>query len=216
MQQQSEQSTTVIFDFDGTIADSLELVIEIFRTLVPGHDDASDEQIEALRNLSVRHLADTLGVPMWKIPFLVWRGRKIMRGRLDEVMVFPGLPEVFNKLQSEGYVLHILSSNSTENVRAYIIQQGLTKYFTSINGGIGLFGKKRAIRKLCKRYNTPLERVWYVGDEVRDVVAAKKAGVRVAAVGWGFNHPNALMQSGPSALVMTPTELLDTITEKRV
>ena len=75
MQQENTKPITVIFDFDGTIADSLELVIEIFRTLVPGHDDASDEQIEALRNLSVRHIADTLGVPMWKVPFLVYRGR---------------------------------------------------------------------------------------------------------------------------------------------
>ena len=137
-----------------------------------------------------------------------------MRGRLDEVMVFPGLPEVFKKLQANGYKLHILSSNSTENVRTYISQQGLTDNFESINGGVGLFGKKRAIRKLCKIYDTPLERVWYVGDEVRDVVAAKKAGVKVVAVGWGFNHQKALTQAGPDILVMTPTELVKAIIEK--
>lgn len=215
MQQDKINPTTIIFDFDGTIADSLALIIEIFHTLVPGHDDASDEQIEALRNLSVRHIADAIGVPMWKVPFLVWRGRKIMRGRLDEVMVFPGLPEVFEKLRSNGYPLHIVSSNSTENVQTYISKQGLTDSFKSITGGVGLFGKKRAIQKLCKTYNTPLDRVWYVGDEVRDVVAAKKAGVRVVAVGWGFNHPNILSETGPDALVMTPAELLKTITAKQ-
>lgn len=215
MQKQIHNSQTIIFDFDGTIADSLSLVIEIFQSLVPGHDDAPEDQIEALRSLSVRHIASILGIPMWKVPFLVKRGRKIMHKRLDEVSVFAGLSEVIALLHEQGYSLHVLSSNSTENVRAYMKMQQLDRYFISINGGVGLFGKKRAIRRLCSSNKVSIDHTWYVGDEVRDVMAAKKAGVKAVAVGWGFNHPDALQDSHPDALASTPLELQKILTTNK-
>jgi phosphoglycolate phosphatase len=207
MQVDDKNNRTIIFDFDGTIADSLDLIIEIFRSLVPGKDDVSSSQIETLRNLSIHHIANTLGVPMWKVPLLVRRGRKVMRRQLDEVTVFDGLPDVLKRFHEQGYVMHVLSSNSNDTLRVFLERHNLAAYFTSINGGIGLFGKKRAIRGLCKRNNIPLSSAWYVGDELRDIVAAKKAGVRIVAVGWGFNHPKALEEMKPDALALTPSDL---------
>ena len=50
--------------------------------------------------------------------------------------------------------------------------------------------------------------VLYVGDEVRDIEAAKKAGIRIAAVTWGYNSKKALEAYKPDYLVTKPEELL--------
>ncbi len=50
--------------------------------------------------------------------------------------------------------------------------------------------------------------MFYVGDEVRDVVAARQAQVKSIAVTWGFNTLTALQQAQPHALIEQPQELL--------
>lgn len=198
---------TIIFDFDGTIVDSLDLVIEVFKEMVPEHENASQDQVEALRNLSVKDISSSLGVPIWKVPFLVNKGRGLMQKRIDQVSVFEGLEVALSQLQAKGCKLHIISSNSTENVQNYIKNAGLDQYFESINGGVGLFGKKKYINRLCKKYCQNKEIVWYVGDEIRDIKAAKKAGVHMVAVGWGFNHPETLKAQKPDAVAMNLVDL---------
>lgn len=202
------RSKVLIFDFDGTIADSLAMVIDIFRSLVPGHDDASDEQIEALRSLSVKHIAKALDVPIWKVPLLVRRGRKVMHTRVHELQVIPGIPEAVRALHAEGYTMYVASSNSQENIQKFLTDHAIADNFAGIVGSIGLFSKARAIRRLCRQQHIERAHVWYVGDEVRDIVAAREAGVHPVAVGWGFNHPDALQETGPDAYVATPQELV--------
>jgi phosphoglycolate phosphatase len=55
------------------------------------------------------------------------------------------------------------------------------------------------------------ETVIYVGDETRDIEAAKKANVQVIAVSWGFNSPEALARENPNFLIDHPWELLEVI-----
>jgi phosphoglycolate phosphatase len=50
--------------------------------------------------------------------------------------------------------------------------------------------------------------VLYIGDETRDIEAAHKAGVRVAAVTWGYNNAEMLKRFSPDYLVSRPHELL--------
>lgn len=202
---------TIIFDFDGTLADSLTLVIEIIQQIVPGHDGATKEQIETLRGKPARELARFLGVPIWKAPMLIRRGQKIMQNRLSEVPVFPGMTDVLEAFGEKGYSVHLISFNSAENVKKFIETNELDTYFESITGSVGLFGKSKAIRKLCRSTKVSRGDVWYVGDEVRDVVAAKKAGVHMVAVGWGFNRPDALRAMEPDAVAATPKDLTNFI-----
>jgi phosphoglycolate phosphatase-like HAD superfamily hydrolase len=54
------------------------------------------------------------------------------------------------------------------------------------------------------------QRAVYVGDEVRDIVAARKAGVDVAAVSWGYNTREVLAKHEPDYLIERP-ELLPTL-----
>ncbi|NES07303.1 MAG: HAD hydrolase-like protein, partial [Okeania sp. SIO2F4] len=80
-----------------------------------------------------------------------------------------------------------------------------------ITSGTTLFGKHRAIKKYLKSENIQPEEMVYVGDETRDINAAKKAKVKAIAVTWGFNSREALSEYQPDALVEQPQELIEVI-----
>ncbi len=199
---------TIIFDFDGTIADSLELVIEIYRQLTGDNRKLTVSEREALRKLPAQRVMKTLGVSVWRLPFLVRKGRKIMHSRLDEVAVFEGLPDVLRTLQERGYTMRIVTSNSAKNVEFFLDKHALNSYFTDIVGNAGLFGKARVLRRIVTSEKLDLAQTYYVGDEARDITASKKAKLPIVAVGWGYNHTTLLQDLEPYALAEKPSDLL--------
>ena len=72
-----------------------------------------------------------------------------------------------------------------------------TALFDDYECGTDLFGKAAKIDRLLQRHRIAPERFLLVGDEIRDIEAARKAGVRVASVGWGYNHVDALRNASP-------------------
>lgn len=200
---------TIIFDFDGTIADSLELVIEIYRQLTGDTRPLTGEERDTLRKLPAQKVMKSLGVPMWRAPFLLGKGRKIMHSRVSEVEVFSGLPEVLKTLQERGYAMRIVTSNSENNVRVFLQKYNLESYFTSITGNIGLFSKAKVLKQIMKREKLDATQTFYVGDEARDIAASKKAGLPIVSVTWGYNDVSLLEKLQPYALAKKPSDLLE-------
>lgn len=202
---------TIIFDFDGTIADSLEVSISIYRDLTNDTRVLTVDEIEELRKLPLHKVVKAIGVPLWKVPLLVRKGRKIMHGRLNEIKVFDDLPHVFARLKEDGYDLRIVSSNSVENVQTFLKKHDLDTYFSDIHGSIGLFDKARVLRNIIRKDRLQCNMTYYVGDEARDIVASRKAGIRIVSVAWGYNHETLLRDLQPYAIARTPHELYDVL-----
>jgi phosphoglycolate phosphatase-like HAD superfamily hydrolase len=126
-----------------------------------------------------------------------------------KVQLFPSVAEVLEVLRRSGPRMAVLSSNSRENVRACLRASGSEDHFEAVFGYRRLFGKGRAIKWIRMRSRGVAGRkVIYVGDEVRDVTAARQAGVDIAAVTWGYNTRELLAAQGPNFLVDSPDELL--------
>lgn len=204
---------TVIFDFDGTIADSMWVIVSIYEKLLGA--TVTPEQLEHIRGLSAAQAIKELKVPLWKAPRLLTQGKKIMTAHMPEIQPCAGMPELIAELANQGYPLRIMSSNSVENVHVFLKHYQLERYFASIDGSIGLFVKAPALRKLIKQHAIPKNEVFYVGDEARDIDGAKKAHVPIISVGWGYNSPSLLQSQKPDYFVMKPTEILP-IAEKAV
>jgi len=198
----------IIVDFDGTIADSLPAVIQVFETLTNRPEKYSPKQIEAFRDLSVPELIRALKIPRWKAPLLLFRGRKQIRHHLHGIPLHKGITEVIQKLHADGIPLYVLSSNSTENVHAYLRRHDLQKYFVGAYGGASLLGKAPRLLKLVEEEELDVSHTWYIGDEIRDVSAARAVGFKIASVTWGYNTHTVLALKEPDALVDTPAELL--------
>lgn len=87
------------------------------------------------------------------------------------------------------------------------------KHFLQIYGGVGVFGKGPALRQLLRDQNFDVTQAVYVGDELRDVEAAKSIGMRVVAVSWGFASRQNLEAAKPTGLADNPEELMRILQE---
>ncbi len=204
---------TVIFDFDGTIADSFDVIVDIFGSITGKREKVSDEEMAELRGQSLQAVAKHIGIPMWKIPFLLTRGRHMMGRRMDQIPVFEGIGKVIEQLHAEGHELMIVSSNSKRNVRKFLKQHHLYKYFTEVRGNAGLLGKSRILRRVVKSNNFKMKDCIYIGDETRDVLAAKAVGMRVIAVTWGFASASFLESMHPTALAHERPDIIRILEE---
>ncbi|NTW46480.1 MAG: HAD hydrolase-like protein [Candidatus Moranbacteria bacterium] len=196
----------IIFDFDGTIADTYP----VFLAFVSREGFRFDAgEAGELRDLSLREAVKRLGIPDRKLLAFVRKFRRYFRKTCDELPLIEGVSDAIARLHEEGYLLAILSTNDTRNIRKILKREGMWQYFDIVRSERNIFGKARSIRRLVRKVGFAPSATWYVGDEVRDIEAAREAGVRSVAVTWGFNSDAALRASHPDSLVSTPSELSD-------
>nr|MCR5762742.1 HAD hydrolase-like protein [Treponema sp.] len=102
---------TIVFDFDGTLADTLSLGINILNSYSSkfGYNKISLEQN---KNVSAHELISMAGIKLWKLPFLVRRMRKDLNENIFQIQIFNGIPDLLESLKSSGFKMGILSSNS--------------------------------------------------------------------------------------------------------
>jgi phosphoglycolate phosphatase len=198
-----------IFDFDGTLADSFELTVEIAHQVMGHTEPMSAERIHALRGLPAAAVLKEVGVRWWRVPLLLTQGRKLMTARLSEVTPVAELAPVLSKLHAQGHSLLVLSSNSASNVEAFFKSHHMAGNFDKVYGGAGLFNKSGKLRQILRDNRWRPQDCWYIGDEVRDVIAARQAHIRCAAVTWGFNLEHALREAHPEKIITKPKQLLE-------
>lgn len=198
----------LMFDFDGTLADSLGAIVAITNRLAPefGYRPTAPEDLAALKHLPPRQVIWQSQISVLKIPALLRRVRRELRQHMAEVPLCAGLHPVLRDL-CQHHTLCILTSNAPENVRPFLAAHGLTDCFGEITGGGTLFGKARLMRRVLADQGWDPSGVIYVGDEVRDIEAAHTVGMPVVAVTWGFNSRELLASAHPTWLVDHPEEL---------
>ncbi|HKR82146.1 MAG TPA: HAD hydrolase-like protein [Candidatus Saccharimonadales bacterium] len=205
------QKDTVIFDFDGTIADSLAMTIEIFRELTGWQGAQTAEEINVFRRMPMRKVIKEVKVPLYQIPSLLVRGRKIMTDRVTEVALFPGMAQLIKSLHAEGHRLLVMSSNSGQNVEKFLRHHHLYAYFDGVYGNVGLLNKAASIKRVTRINGIDRKHCVYVGDEQRDIEGAHRAHIKVIAVSWGYNDPTLLKKHRPTAMAETPADILKII-----
>lgn len=199
----------LVFDFDGTIADSLDLAIEQYNRVAPflRTKRVARGELARLRRLDAKTAMRESGVSLWKVPLLVSAIRLSMRSHVDSVEPCAGIVDAIRGLRREGVRCSILSTNSTRNIERFLDRHDL-RVFEHVVGSASMFGKAREIGRLADRAGYDRDRILYVGDEVRDLQAARAAGVRSIAVSWGYADRDALSRHQPGHVIDRPDELL--------
>jgi len=207
---------TLIFDFDGTLANSLDATLRIANELAPefGYRAAEPHEIEALRGASYRSIAAQLGIAWHKIPLIATRIRRELANQVSDMTTFEGLPDVLEELRRRGLQLGVLTSNDVRNVERFFSARGLTG-FEFITSSSSVWGKERRLKALLRARKLGAHEVAYVGDEVRDIEATKPLGVSMIAVSWGYTSKAYLAAHAPDFLIDTPLDLLELAPLKR-
>jgi phosphoglycolate phosphatase len=204
----------IIFDFDGTIADSLEVVGDIFYEMTQ-HRELKKPEIAKIRQLPLRQIAKQLHVRWWQIPILVIRGRKLMSVKTDEISIFKGIAGVIKQLKAKNNKLLIMSSNSSITVRSILRRENLENYFSKIYGGIGLFSKAQMLQRIIWSNRLNRKTCYYIGDEERDIEASRRVNIHCIAVAWGFSDTSRLRELHPYALALQPKDIISIINQNR-
>lgn len=197
----------IIFDFDGTIADTLDAAISIFNRFARRYryDRITHEERLVLRTKTSREIFRSLNVSFFTLPFVARRVKRELNATIEDISLIPGIKEALVTLAKEDIRLGILTSNSRANAEAFVAYHKLPP-FTFIATG-GFFRKDRMLQRVIREQRLKPKDVIYVGDETRDIDAARKAGIRCIAVTWGVNEREILESQSPDFLITHPSEL---------
>jgi phosphoglycolate phosphatase len=191
----------LLFDFDGTIADTFDVAFEILNTLALefGFRPLKPEELEKARNMRTREVMKFLKIPMSKMTGIARRGSEEIYARMPGIEPLPGMPEILRALHAAGYELGIVTSNSETNVNLFLAKHDLD-LFSFIRSSSKLLGKARELRAVIKTRKVRAAEILFIGDETRDIEAAQKVGIPIAAVSWGYNSRRSLEEMHPDFL----------------
>ncbi len=198
----------VIFDFDGTLADSAAWMMRAVNPMARryGFKTVTDEEIEMLRGRSTREVIRYLGVSPWKLPLIARAGKKLMAADAHTIPLFPETEKMLRALHAAGVKIAVVSSNS-ETVIRRVLGEELGNLISLYACGASLFGKARKFKQVT-RQGVARDKIICIGDETRDIEAARAVGLDCGAVGWGYAKPSILAQHGPTVSFNSMSEII--------
>jgi phosphoglycolate phosphatase len=207
----------VIFDFDGTLSDSGNWFLSIVDHLSDryGFRRVHPDEIEPMRRMSTRDVISRLRIPRWKLPFISRYVRRLFGRNTHQVQLFEGVPEMLAAIEAAGIGIALVTSNSEDNARAVLGHDNAARIRWWACGA-SLFGKAPKFRKVLKASGIPPHAALSIGDETRDIDAARATGVRAAAVLWGYANAEAFAHLDPDIAFATPQAVIDHVTSAQV
>ncbi len=180
--------STFIFDVDGTLAQTNQLIFESFRHVAKKYLNkvVSDEDIIALFG------------PTEDVILKEWMKDKYETARKDYfefyynehdkyVKQFDGLEQVLQQILSHKKNLAIFTGKGADSTRITLEKIGFTKYFEIIADGDNVENHKPApdgIQNVIKHFGVNEEEVLMIGDSPHDISASRSANVKIASVVW--------------------------------
>lgn len=191
----------VVFDFDGTLADSFPWFFEASNTAAARHGfrQTGRDEVARLRDYTPAQVIRHLGLPMWKLPAVTQFIRRWVAEHADAIPLFPGVPEMLERLDDAGVALAIVSTNTEPTVRR-VLGPRLAGRIRHYGCGASLFGKRPKLRQALAAAGVRPAQALCVGDEVRDAEAARAERVAFGAVTWGFASAGALRAQTPAVV----------------
>lgn len=196
-----------LLDFDGTLADTYRVFVSALEHVVRQHGLRAipPEELEAFRSQHGRMLMQRLGVSWWSLPAVAASMMRAVTAARHEIRLFPGIAQALHQLDQAGVTLAIVSTNSEDNVRAVLGDAaGLVRFYEC---GAGVFGKRAKFLRVLRRSGIDRRQAVAVGDELRDLEAARQARIDFAGVAWGFTTAEALAGARPRMMIDAPQSL---------
>jgi len=210
-------SRAVLFDLDGTLADTApDLAAAVNRMRAEhGHEPLPIERLRPFASAGARGLVhaafgikpDDGEYPALREAFLEFYAEKVC----ERTRLFPGVDELLRELRSREVRWGIVTNKATRFTERIITKLGL-KPDCVVCGDTTPHLKPHPAPLLhaAKDLNLPAQSCFYLGDDLRDMQAARAAGMRPVAVEWGYHHPE---NGGPgtwqaAAVIAHPMDLV--------
>ncbi|MCR9197228.1 MAG: HAD-IA family hydrolase [Planctomycetaceae bacterium] len=199
----------LLWDFDGTLADTLSIALGIYNRMAAKRSFRPISDPDAVRGMGIREFLKTHNVAARHVPFAFNTFLRELRRLAPEVRLNTGIARTVREAAGRGVAQGIVSSNDTQTIQACLDANHIADVFDYVSGTSRIFGKERRIRKAMSQCGVRPPDVLYIGDEVRDIEAARAAGLDIASVTWGLNSEELLRSEQPTFVVDHPEEILD-------
>jgi phosphoglycolate phosphatase len=165
------------------------------------------QEVEQLRGETTGVILKRLGVTPWKLPGLARGLRNLAKREHRRIPLFEGVGRTLRELAHRGATLGVVSSNSREHIEQTLGLE-LAPLIRHYECGVSLFGKFPRLRRILRRSGIAASAAIFVGDELRDHDAARKAGVAFGAVAWGYARPEVLRAQSPAEMFSRVGEIV--------
>jgi len=205
----------LIFDFDGVLANSLAPMLsyagqvcqELGYPCTPTQKD-----LEILDRMEFSEYGRQLGIPEEKIETFVTRNFELFSRREEPLAITPGIESVIREL-SQIAILVVITGNSCRVVGKFLDTYGLQDEFQTILGAEDDGNRVEKILKVISLNGGSNGEAYLIGDAVSDIRAAREAGIKSIATGWGHQSKEKLNTENPDFLVDQPEDLLTLFSE---
>lgn len=186
----------IIFDFDGTLADSIAWVAGVFNDVARAHGfrTLGRAEMDMLRSKGSREIVRYVGAPAWRMPFIALHMRRLAAEAAPNLKLFPGIDDLLRTLKAQGAILGVVSSNGEDTIRQ-VLGPELAGLISHYGCGASVFGKASKFRAVMRKAGVPAAQTLCIGDEQRDVEAAHAVGAKAGAVTWGYAAKEALAEA---------------------
>lgn len=200
----------VIFDFDGTLADTLPLCIRAFRMAIEPHlsRSVSDQEIIATFGPSEEGTIQALipdrfeeGLSSYHEHYTAYHS--------DVPALFEGVEELLADLRERGVRLALVTGKALKSALISLDFYRIRAYFEQIgHGDLTREHKTKNIQRMLIEWNLQPDEVVYVGDAPSDITACRAAGVPIVSAAWAETaEPDLLRSMNPDALLFSVREL---------
>ncbi len=142
----------ILFDFDGTLADTIDLAISIYNRIAPEYNrkPLTPEETKIIAAGRPQELLKQFGMSPQKLAVIMLRIKNEIHELMPQMQPFEGIPEAVQKIKSKGYRLAIITSNSRSNVNLFMKNNGMDQEFDFVYSGKSIFGKDNVFKRMFR------------------------------------------------------------------
>ena len=203
----------ILFDMDGTLVDSIELILQSAMFAFDGREGPRPTRAEwqALIGTSLDSILARWTTGPDDKEFIRNRYRDFQVANHDRLIrLYDGAAELLRSLRARGHPLAVVSSKNERGIRRSMDYFGLTSLFDALVGIESTTHHKphpEPVHYALGQLGVQAHQAVFVGDSPHDVEAAKAAGVRVIAVTWGAYTRDELAPARPDTWIERMAEL---------
>jgi len=204
----------ILFDSDGTLVDSLKLIVNAYNYAVEPvlRQSFGEKQVASLFGPTMERVFSAV-LPAKFVDEAILRYHEYYQKHFHEyAKVYPGIPELIASLYNSHRPLGVVTGAGRRAAELTMRLSGLSAFFKTVITGDDVARPKPdpdglylAIRQMSA---TPVRTI-YIGDSVVDIQAAKRAGIKSAGAAWGSRQSAELMISNPTFLFHSPSDVLE-------
>lgn len=210
----------LLFDLDGTILDTYDLIranfITLFKRFLPSYKYTEDD----LRSFFGPALVDTfrkIGCNEEETKMLFKEYRKISDMQQSQYLkLFPNTVETLEALKKKGYTLAIFSNKIKEAIVSGLIEKGLLDYFELIIGVDGVNVPKPNPEGILRVKEHFKDDCIYIGDAVGDMMTARNANVIGIGVTQSGTSKEVLESAGADYVIDKLSDIVELLEEINV